>query len=197
MSTVELSVAPEGSVTVPAELTRLAADVVYMRKLETAPDDDLSDLPTIVQHTVRIELEKLAGSAPLIDVAPQSQIELRVLVGSGSVALVKTVPAGSQSIKIVLGATEVGVIAKSLPPNPTPVPVVVERRAYFVLVGEGRYPFEMSKLQVAPVSTAQGGWKDLGLAALFHSEVPATSSITWGETTWNPALVVWTATHLW
>ena|GEM_PF-4978457 len=157
-------------------------DLVYMRKVEVEAGDDLSDLPSIVQETVRVDLEKLAGKAALRDVAPQSQVELRVLVGSGSVALSKTAAPEGQSIKFLLGAADLAAIAAAMPSKPAPAPVLVERRAYFVLVGEGRFPFERSKLQVAPVSVAHGGWSQLGLDRLFRSEVPATSSIDWGAT---------------
>jgi hypothetical protein len=196
MSTPEVSVTLASSVSVPADFGVIFADIVYMRSVKGVPSGELPDLPASVQDTVRVVLKGLTGKAELPDVVKLSTIEIRVLTPNGGVALRKSASAGTPGpVSISFSAEDVKLLA-AVPPKPPSAPVMIDRRAFFVPVGDARYAFEISKLQIAPLTITDGGWKKGGLDRLFQMDTPATASIPWRSTDWSPAGFAWTSTHL-
>jgi len=72
----------------------------------------------------------------------------------------------------------------------------VDRRAFFVPVGHAPFSFVSSKLQLAPVTVAGGGWARLGLDQLFRTDAPSSTSIQLAGAGWSGSGIAWTATHL-
>jgi len=194
MNMLEITIAPAQPDTVPA-VGIIFADIVYTRSIAGTPADEMSDLPSTIQDTIRIALDNFQGKVTLQDILPQSNIELRFLAGNGSVTLRKTASVGDlKPLTISLTSEDIKTITTSAP-KPPPPPVMIERRAFFVTVGDVRYPFERSKLQFAAVTVANNGWKTLGLDRTFHMEMPVTVSIPAGMGQ-LPNSIVWNSTHL-
>jgi hypothetical protein len=198
MSMLRVSFAPVSSAEIPANAGPFFVDAVYTRSVEEQTTKELADLPKTVQETVRGTLDgRLNGSMELADVARASPIDLNFLSGNGALRLRKTVSRqGEDAIAVELSTAEVSAITAP-DPQPAAAPPQTTRRAYFVPVDQQRVPFETSKLQIAPLRTAQGGWSSLGLGEMFHSDSPATTAVQW-----NPALlaqmpaVQWTPVHV-
>ena len=197
MSILRVSVAPTGNAKVPPDVGPFFVDAVYTRTV-TAASAEGSDRPTTIQDTARATLDnQLRGVISLADVAPSSTIELHFLRGNGGVRFSKTVAAGSgDALSVHLSADDIKAIAAE-DPKPEPSTPLISRRAYFVTVGEQAVPFASSRLQIAPIRVAAGGWKKLGLDKTFNSDSPITTAVPW-----NPALLAeaaaipWTDFHL-
>src|SRR6185369_17829078 len=196
MPALQISVAPNTALEAP--VSAVFVDVVYPRTIESKPSDGVADLPSVVQETLRFTLDdQLRGSLQLVDVAPASAIALSFLAGDGTVRLAKslTAPDGDQ-LSVKLTKAEVAAVT-SKDPLPEPSAPQVQRRAYFVPTTDVRVPFEVSKLQIAPVKLAQGNWSKLGLDRLFLSDDPVTSSVQWPTDGWaQSGSLAWVPTHV-
>jgi hypothetical protein len=208
-STLQVSVAPEAGVEVTATVGTVFLDVVYTRAIGGAASTGLVDLPDTVQETVRARLdETLRGTLELADVAPSSKsIDLYFLAANGSVRLRKTIAPASESsmslsirsgipLSVSLSAAEVAAIVAQDPPLKPSTPLI-DRRAYFVPVGDQRMLFAGSTLQIAPVWVGNGGWKQLGLDQLFHADLAITTAVPWNGALWAElSAIPWTSSHL-
>lgn len=172
-------------------------EAVYTRLIESAAKRGLPDLPKTFRETVRGALDaQLRGALELPDVADDSTIDLNFLAGNGAVRLTKTIARKDEPVlEVRLVAGEVKTVTA---PDPTPEPAAPQtlRRAYFVAVSAAIPPYELSKLQIAPVRVADGGWHALELDRMFHSESPATSSVPWNDALSFVASVAWTEVHV-
>ena len=209
LSTLQVSIAPEPGVEVPPRLGAVFIDVVYTRAIGGETSTELADLPNTVQETVRATLdENLRATFALADVAPSStEIVLCFLAANGSVRLRKTISPASESsnsfstvsdipLPVSLSAAEVAAIVAQ-DPRPNPPTPKIDRRAYFIPVGEQRAPFSDSTLQLAPVQVADGGWKRLGLDGLFHADLAITTAAPWnGALPSGLSAIPWTTFHL-
>jgi hypothetical protein len=209
MSTLQISVAPEAEVEVPATVGTVFLDVVYTRAIGGEASTGLADLPNTVQETVRARLdEKLRGTLDLADVAPSStSIVLCFLAANGSVRLRKTIAPASENaislstrsgipLSVSLSAAEVAAILRQdlHPKQSTPL---IDRRAYFVPVGDQRVPFADSTLQIAPVWVGNGGWQQLGFDQLFHADLAITTAVPWNEALCvGLGAIPWTSSHI-
>jgi len=198
MSVLYVSFASVPSAEVPADGGPFFVDAVYTRSLNVQASKELADLPKTIQETVRGTLDGLlSGSMELPDIADGSAIDLNFLGGTGAVRLRKTVPRPrGDALAVQLSSAEVSAITAP-DPQPTAAPPQAVRWAYFVPVNEQPVPFDSSKLQIAPVRTAEGGWSTLGLGAMFHSDSPATTSVQWDPAMLSPTFAVqWTPIHV-
>jgi hypothetical protein len=121
MTTLKVSIAPAAEVVVPAGQGPFFLDAIYSRVLESETNSDLSDLPSVVQDTVRAVLDdQLRGSLDLIEVAPSTNIDLCFLGGNGGVRLRKQVAAGEgDTLAVPLTREEVAAITTA-DPQPEP-----------------------------------------------------------------------------
>jgi GH25 family lysozyme M1 (1,4-beta-N-acetylmuramidase) len=196
MTEVSVSIAPSPDLTVKPGLPTSFVDVAYTRLIPDNPGGDLSDLPSEVLDTVRIALDgSLTAAFTLADPKPASPVEARFLAGNGSVRLLKRLAVPSTgALTISLSREEVDTLSA---PAAQPAPVLtMDRRAYFVPVGSGPVGFGRCKLAVAPVSLGSGGWSALGLADLFHSAKPISTSVQWADSGWSVNQVAWTEVPL-
>src|SRR5215471_8458738 len=198
MPALQISVVPDPAAEVPKGTTPVFVDVVYLRTIEGKPSDGVTDLPNVVQETLRFVLDDhLRGSCQLADVAGGSHIYLSFLGGDGVARLAKSVTAGDgASLSIELTKADIAQITTETP-QPDPASPTVQRRVYFVPTSDMRVPFEASTLQIAPVTVASSGWSRLGLNELFHLDTPNTSAVQWPASGWQQSgSVAWTSTHL-
>jgi hypothetical protein len=188
MNSLQVSIEPKAGVTVRDNVGIVSVDVVYLRTVESDS----------VQETVRITLdEKLRGSFALEDVAPSKPIDFCFLGANGSVRLRKTItPEPRKPLFVILTAPEVSAITAE-DPKPTASDPLIDRRAYFVPVGDEHVPFDKSKLQITPIRLKNEGWSQLGLDQLFHADSATTSSIQWtGALPATLLSLAWTPFHL-
>src|SRR5690242_5629869 len=151
MSSLQISIAPETALDAP--VSPVFVDVLYSRTIEGKPSDGVADLPNVVQETLRAALDnQLRGSMQLIDAAPSSAISLSFLGADGTVRLAKSLTAtDGDQLSVKLTKDEVAAVTAK-DPLPEPSTPQVQRRAYFVPTTDVRVPFELSKLQIAPVN---------------------------------------------
>ena len=177
MDELELQIAPQAGVEVPPDAPAVAVDATYARLVE----DAATGATSAVKDTVRATLDaRLQGTLPLAGLAPDAPVELAFMGASGAVRLRRTVSVEQRPVLVALTAAEVAAVTAP-EPQPAPAPPTIDRRAYFVAVGEGRVPFRLSKLQVAPLLVGDGGWSAAGLDEVFHTEAARTTAIEWAD----------------
>ncbi len=197
MGSLAVSISPAQGVEVMDGAQWTDVDLTYRRVFEGTPGEDLADLPSELDETVRVPLDGgLRATSTLLDVKPSSTLELRFLSPTGSVRLRKVAEVGDLTpLTIELSKDEVRQITAA-PPQPPAPPTQILRRAYFVQMNGGTTAFGRSTLQVAPIRIANGGWSQLGLDVLFGSEQVATRAVQWGLSEWSPTQIAWRETQL-
>jgi hypothetical protein len=197
MASLTVSIAPASGISVPKDAGPFLVDVTFTQAIPAA-SGTTKDLPASVQDTVRIPLDaELQGQIVLSDLQASSTLALAFLSGSGATRLRKTVAVGrADSATVSLSAADVKIIAAP-EAQPPPAPPQTYRQAYFVQVSGPPVAFDSSRLQIAPVRLANGGWSRLGLQQIFNTEAARTSSVPWlSEHLAVTTVLDWAAFHV-